>query len=82
MGQGGGRGVNGTSGWAGVSFFRDHSAFCTGQQKAAIMMLAIGEDRAGTLFENLDEEELKELSQAMANGSTELVSRASKKRPS
>ena len=39
----------------------------TGQQKAAIMMLAIGEDRAGTLFENLDEEELKELSQAMAN---------------
>ena len=28
----------------------------TGQQKAAIMMLAIGEDRAGTLFENPDEE--------------------------
>ena len=39
----------------------------TGQQKAAIMMLAIGENRAGILFGSLDEEELKELSQAMAN---------------
>jgi flagellar motor switch protein FliG len=39
----------------------------TGQQKAAIMILAIGEDRASRLFGMLDEEELKELSQAMAN---------------
>ncbi|MBH64311.1 MAG: flagellar motor switch protein FliG [Alphaproteobacteria bacterium] len=39
----------------------------TGQQKAAIMMLAIGEDRAARLFTSLDEEELKELSQAMVN---------------
>ncbi len=39
----------------------------TGQQKAAIMMLAIGEDRAARLFTSLDEEELKELSQVMAN---------------
>ena len=39
----------------------------TGQQKAAIMMLAIGEDRAVKLFGKLEEEELKELSQAMAN---------------
>ena len=39
----------------------------TGQQKAAIMMLAIGEDRAAKLFGSLDEDELKELSQAMAN---------------
>ena len=31
------------------------------------MMLAIGEDRAGTLFGSLVEEELKELSQAMVN---------------
>ena len=39
----------------------------TGQQKAGIMMLAIGEDRAVNLFGMMDEEELKELSQAMAN---------------
>jgi flagellar motor switch protein FliG len=39
----------------------------TGQRKAAIMTLAIGEDRAGILFGSLNEEELKELSQAMAN---------------
>jgi len=39
----------------------------TGQQKAATMMLAIGEDRAARLFTSLDEEELKELSQVMAN---------------
>lgn len=39
----------------------------TGQQKAGIMMLAIGEDRAAKLFGMMDEEELKELSQAMAN---------------
>jgi len=39
----------------------------TGQQNAAIMMLVIGEDRAGTLFGSLVEEELKELSQAMVN---------------
>jgi flagellar motor switch protein FliG len=39
----------------------------TGQQKAAIMILAIGEDRASRLFSLMDEEELKEISQAMAN---------------
>lgn len=39
----------------------------TGQQKAGILMMAIGEDRAATLFGMMDEEELKELSQAMAN---------------
>ena len=39
----------------------------TGQQKAGIMMLAIVEDRAAKLFGMMDEEELKELSQAMAN---------------
>ena len=39
----------------------------TGQQKAGILLMAIGEDRAAKLFELMDEEELKELSQAMAN---------------
>ena len=39
----------------------------TGQQKAGILMMAIGEDRAARLFGMMDEEELKELSQAMAN---------------
>ena len=39
----------------------------TGQQKAGILMMAIDEDRAARLFGMMDEEELKELSQAMAN---------------
>ena len=39
----------------------------TGQQKAGILLMAIGEDRAARLFGMMDEEELKELSQAMAN---------------
>ena len=39
----------------------------TGQQKAGILMMAIGEDRAARLFGIMDEEELKEPSQEMAN---------------
>ena len=39
----------------------------TGPKKAAIMMLAIGEERSSRLFAMMDEEEIKELSQAMAN---------------
>ena len=39
----------------------------SGPQKAAIMMLAIGEDRSARMFGMMDEEEIKELSQAMAN---------------
>jgi flagellar motor switch protein FliG len=39
----------------------------TGPKKAAIMMLAIGEERSSRLFSMMDEEEIKELSQAMAN---------------
>ena len=38
----------------------------TGQQKAGILLMAIGEDRAAKLFEMMDEDELKELCQAMA----------------
>ena len=39
----------------------------TGPKKAAIMMLAIGEERSARLFSMMDEDEIKELSQAMAN---------------
>ena len=39
----------------------------SGPAKAAIMMLAIGEERSARLFAMMDVEEIKELSQAMAN---------------
>lgn len=39
----------------------------TGQQKAAILMLAIGEQHSSKLFSIMDDEEIKELSQVMAN---------------
>lgn len=39
----------------------------TGPQKAAIFMLALGEDHSAKLFEIMDDEEIRELSQTMAN---------------
>ena len=36
-----------------------------GSEKAAVMMLALGEDRAGPLLERFDDEEIRDLSQAM-----------------
>ncbi len=39
----------------------------SGPEKAAILMLALGEDHAAKLFVFMDEEEIKELSQTMAN---------------
>lgn len=39
----------------------------TGPQKAAIFMLALGEDHSAKLFEMMDDEEIRELSQTMAN---------------
>jgi flagellar motor switch protein FliG len=39
----------------------------TGQQKAAILMLAIGEQHSSKMFAIMDDEEIKELSQVMAN---------------
>lgn len=39
----------------------------TGQQKAAILMLAVGEQHSSKLFAIMDDEEIKELSQVMAN---------------
>ncbi len=46
---------------------RDEFRNLTGTQKAAIFMLALGEDHAGKMFELMDDDEIRELSQAMAN---------------
>jgi flagellar motor switch protein FliG len=39
----------------------------TGPEKAAILMLSLGEEHASRLFELMDDEEIKEISQTMAN---------------
>ncbi|MDY0241390.1 MAG: flagellar motor switch protein FliG [Rhodospirillaceae bacterium] len=39
----------------------------SGQQKAAILMLALGEEQSSRLFAMMDDEEIKELSQTMAS---------------
>ena len=39
----------------------------SGPEKAAIMMLAIGEDYAARLFGIMDDEEIREISSSMAN---------------
>ncbi len=39
----------------------------SGSQKAGILMLSLGEEHSGKLWELLDDEEIKELSQTMAN---------------
>ncbi len=39
----------------------------TGPEKAAILMLSLGEEHAAKLFQHMDDEEIKELSQTMAN---------------
>jgi flagellar motor switch protein FliG len=39
----------------------------SGSQKAAMLMLSLGEEHAMRIFTMLDEDEIKELSQAMAN---------------
>ena len=39
----------------------------TGPEKAAILMLALGEEHAAKLFALMDDEEIKEISQTMAN---------------
>jgi len=38
----------------------------SGSQKSATIIMAIGEERAAKLFETMDDEEIKEISQAMA----------------
>jgi flagellar motor switch protein FliG len=39
----------------------------TGPEKAAILMMALGEEHAARLFELMDDEEIREISQVMAN---------------
>ncbi|MBX7200549.1 MAG: flagellar motor switch protein FliG [Rhodospirillaceae bacterium] len=39
----------------------------TGPQKAAIMMLSLGDEQAGKLFAMMEDDEIKEISQVMAN---------------
>src|SRR3954453_15601220 len=46
---------------------RDDYRTLTGPEKAAIMMLALGEEHATKLFTHMDDEEIRELSQTMAN---------------
>ena len=39
----------------------------SGPDKAALLMLAVGEDNAARLFSMMEDDEIRELSQAMAN---------------
>ncbi len=45
---------------------KDDYRSLSGTQKAAIFMLSIGHKHSGTLFERMDDEEIRELSQAMS----------------
>ena len=49
---------------------RDDYRALEGPEKAAILMLAVGEDGAAKLFELMDDEEIREISQTMANVGT------------
>lgn len=46
---------------------RDDYRSLTGPEKAAILMLALGEDHAAVLFEIMEDDEIKEISSTMAN---------------
>ncbi|MDI9348894.1 MAG: flagellar motor switch protein FliG [Candidatus Symbiobacter sp.] len=46
---------------------RDDYRSLTGPEKAAILMLALGEDHAAILFDLMDDDEIKEISSTMAN---------------
>jgi flagellar motor switch protein FliG len=46
---------------------RDDFRQLSGPEKAAILMLSVGEDNASKIFSMLDDDEIKELSQTMAN---------------
>ncbi len=49
---------------------RDDYRALEGPEKAAILMLAVGEEGAARLFELMDDEEIREISQTMANVGT------------
>ena len=46
---------------------RDEYSKLTGPEKAAIMILSLGEEHASKLFSHMDDEEIREISQAMSN---------------
>src|SRR5690348_11480209 len=46
---------------------RDDIRTLTGPERAAILMLALGEEHTARLFSLMDDEEIKEISQTMAN---------------
>ena len=46
---------------------RDDYRSLTGPEKAAVLMLALGDEHAAILFELMADEEIKEISQTMAN---------------
>ena len=46
---------------------KDDYRSLTGPQKAAIFMLAVGDEHSAKLFEMMDDEEIRELSQTMSN---------------
>jgi len=50
-----------------VARVREDFRTLTGPEKAAIFMLALGEEHSSKLFEMMDDEEIRELSQTMAN---------------
>ena len=52
---------------------RDDYRSLSGPENAAVMMLALGEEHAAKLFALMDDEEIKELSQTMANLGTRRV---------
>src|SRR5215470_8395858 len=46
---------------------RDDFRSLTGAERAAVLILSLGEEHAAKLFALMDDEEIKELSQTMAN---------------
>jgi flagellar motor switch protein FliG len=50
-----------------MSRVREDVRALTGPERAAVMILSLGEEHAAKLFSMLDDEEIKELSQTMAN---------------
>ncbi|MEL0113426.1 MAG: hypothetical protein VW835_16975, partial [Rickettsiales bacterium] len=45
---------------------RDDYRSLSGREKAAVLMLSAGEEHAGKLFTNMEDEEIRDLSQTMA----------------
>ena len=46
---------------------KDDARSLSGAERAAVIMLALGEDHSQRIWEMMDEEEIKEISQVMSN---------------